>query len=362
VLGDDAALFESAYGVTGAGNFEGRTILARVRDAASLAAEHAIAEDDVEEHLASARGRLLARRSGRSQPGRDDKALAAWNGLAVGAFAEAAMVLEGTADPDDAVAATRYRDAATRAAAAILDGLGDRPGRLRRSWKDGRASSEGVLEDSANLAEGLLTLYEATFDERWFGTARELLDAVLERFADPAGGFFDTAEDHERLVARPKDLQDNAAPAGGSMAARGLLRLAALTGESRYRTAADGAIAAIGQVAVRYPTGFANWLTAMDAALADTVEVAIVEPAGATATGAPPGGELARTATRGFHPNRVVAATTDPDASSVPLLDGRALVGGAAAAYVCRGFLCRMPVTTAEALAAELATAASAPA
>src|SRR6185436_6005415 len=144
--------------------------------------------------LASARARLFDRRRGRPQPTRDDKALAAWNGLAIAAFAEA-----GRSFGDD-----RYLAAATRAAEAIVGGLLDADGRLGRSWKDGRATGQGVLEDYSHLAEGLLALYEATFDERWFTTGRALMDRVLGRFADPAGGFFDTADDHERLVTRPK--------------------------------------------------------------------------------------------------------------------------------------------------------------
>src|SRR5262249_48891709 len=146
----------------------------------------------------------------------------------------------------------RYRAAAERAGGAILDGLLDGDGRLGRSWKDGRASGQGVLEDYADLAEGLLALYEATFDERWFTSARALADAILDRFEDPAGGFFDTATDHERLVTRPKDIQDNATPSGGAMATLVLLRLAALTGEARYREAAERAIATATPYTVRY--------------------------------------------------------------------------------------------------------------
>src|SRR5204862_4235393 len=132
----------------------------------------------------------------------------------------------------------------------------------KRSWKDSRATADGVLEDYANLADGLLALYEATFDERWFTAARELADAMLAHFADPEGGFFDTADDHERLVTRPKDVQDNAVPSGNAMAARVLLRLAAWTGESAYRSAAERAMRTVVPFAGRYPTGYAQWLGA----------------------------------------------------------------------------------------------------
>src|SRR4029077_12929754 len=135
--------------------------------------------------------------------------LAAWNGLAIAAFADASR-LPGR---------ERDREIAVRAARAVLAGLRSDNGRLKRSWKDGRATGEGVLEDHSHLAEGLLALYEATFDERWFTIARGLVDRILARFEDRAGGFFDTADDHERLVTRPKDPQDNASPSGGAMAA-----------------------------------------------------------------------------------------------------------------------------------------------
>ncbi|MGH2901756.1 MAG: thioredoxin domain-containing protein, partial [Solirubrobacteraceae bacterium] len=250
-LGDDAALFSTTYGVTDAGNWEGLTILSRVRPTAELATIYKLKPRDVDSRLAAARDRLLLRRRQRPQPARDDKALAAWNGLAIGALAEGARLLR-IAGFDGL--AGRYQAAAVRAAGAIVDGLLSDDGRLGRSWKDGRATGQGVLEDYANLAEGLLALYEATFDERWFTTARKLADAILERFADPEGGFFDTASDHERLVTRPKDIQDNATPSGGAVATVVLLRLAALTGESHYRDAAARALATVTGYVGRYPT------------------------------------------------------------------------------------------------------------
>src|SRR5262249_22324531 len=200
-LGDDAPAFSAAYDVTEDGNWEGRTILRRVTPPGSA---------EGEERLAAARARLLERRRARPQPARDDKALAAWDGLAIGALA----------DGGRACAEPHYLDAAVIAADQLLAGLRRPDGRLGRSWKDGRSSGEGVLEDYADLSDGLLALYEATFDERWFSAARDLADAMLDHFMDPAGGFFDTADDHEALVTRPKDPQDNATPSGGSMATR----------------------------------------------------------------------------------------------------------------------------------------------
>jgi len=350
-LGDDAAMFSTAYGVADGGNWEGATILSRVRPTAELATLYKLSPTDVDSRLAAARERLLLRRRLRTQPTRDDKALAAWNGLAIGALADAARLLR-IAGLDGL--AGRYQAAATRAADAIVGGLLGPDGRLGRSWKDGRATGQGVLEDYANLAEGLLALYEATFDERWFTTARSLVDAILERFSDPDGGFFDTASDHERLVTRPKDIQDNATPSGGSVATVVLLRLAAFTGDARYRAAAERALATVTGYTARYPTAFAMWLQAIDLSLAPVAEVAIVGDQADEATSA-----LLAIASGGYEPNRVVALKRDDDASSaVPLLEDRLRIGDRPTAYVCRDFACRLPVTEPDALRQQLAETA----
>ncbi|HEV8401506.1 MAG TPA: hypothetical protein VGQ31_00585, partial [Candidatus Limnocylindrales bacterium] len=345
VLGEGAALFAAAYGVTDDGNWEGVTILSRVVPDEALASRFGIPVPDVASRLAEARSLLLARRAERPQPARDDKALAAWNGLAIGAFADAAVAFT-SGDPD---AAGRYRAAAERAASAIVGGLLAPDGSLGRSWKDGRSVGHGVLEDYTHLADGLLALYEATFDERWFDTARGLMDRVLAHFGDPAGGFFDTADDAEQLVTRPKDVQDNAVPSGNAMAARVLLRLAAWTGVGTYRDAAEQAMRTVVPFVVRYATGFAQWLSAMDLALSSAIEVAIVGGLDDAATAA-----LLAEVRRGFRPNQVVAAAADPAASTVPLLADRIAIDGRPSAYVCRGFVCRLPVTGVAELTAQL--------
>ena len=331
VLGADAPLFAEAYDVTERGNWEGRTILRRVRH-----------DDGPEPRLREARRRLLARRGERPQPARDGKVIAAWNGLMLAALAEAAAAL----------GRDEYRAAAARAAAFLLDALRGPDGRLRRSWKDGRATAAAVLEDHANLAEGLLSLYGATFDERWFVASRELCETILARFTDPAGGWFDTADDHEALIARPKGLQDNALPSGGAMAATILLRLAALTGEGRFRTAAEVAVAAVAPLAGRHPNGFAQWLVAADLAAYPIDEVAIVGEPDDAATAA------LLAAVRGRFRPGVVVARASPAASgssAVPLLHDRPQLDGRVTAYVCRGFACRKPATSPEELASQLA-------
>jgi len=336
VLGADAPAFTAAYGVTDDGNWEGTTILSRVTERGAPGSEG-------EQRLAEARARLLANRAMRPQPARDDKALAAWNGLAIAAFADAGRLL----------GERRYTDVAAAAADAIIDGLLADDGSMRRSWKDGRAVGQGVLEDYSHLAEGLLALYGATFEERWFVLARGLMDRVLARFADPAGGFFDTADDHEQLITRPRDVQDNATPSGSAMATTALLRLAALTGEGRYRDAAERALGTVRPYLDRYPTGFAQWLVAASVATSDVLEVAIVGDPAAPATQA-----LLDVVGDGWRPDLVVALAADDAtaaASAIALLHDRVAIGGAPTAYVCRGFVCDLPVTDPEALRARLA-------
>jgi uncharacterized protein YyaL (SSP411 family) len=338
-LGPDAAAFIDAYGLRDLGNWEHTNILSRIVPSTG--------DPAAEAGLAASRAKLLTRRATRAQPARDDKALAAWNGLAIGAFADASRQL-----PE----ADRYLAIGTQAADAIVAGLLRPDGRLGRSWKDGRSTGEGVLEDYAHLADGLLALYEASSDERWFTIARSLADTILERFADPDGGFFDTADDHEALVTRPKDVQDNAVPAGSSMAASVLLRLAALTGEATYRAAAERSLATVTSYLPRYPTGFANWLSAAHLAVEGIDELAIVGEPGDAATQA-----LAAVASDGFRPNLVLAIADDSAASVVPLLAGRELIDGRPTAYLCRDFACRLPVTDPAALREQLTAVASTP-
>ena len=354
-LGSAWPILAEAYDVTEGGNWEGRTILRRIATDDVLAERHGATRAEVADLLERARGALLAARDRRPQPARDDKALAGWNGLMIAALADAATLLARVPDSDLAAAAERYLALAERAAERLLAVLRGPDGRFLRSWKDGRARHAGTLEDQAAMAEGMLALYEATADERWFAAARSTADAVLAHFRDPAGGFHDTADDAEVLVARPRSLQDNAVPSGGALASTVLLRLAALTGEGREADAAEAAIGTVGPAAGAYPTAFAQWLSAMDWLVGPVDEIAIV---GVPAD--PRTGRLAAVA-RGagahvrWRPRQVVAIGSDPQASVVPLLEGRFALGGAPTAFVCRHFACRQPVTEPEALAAILA-------
>jgi uncharacterized protein len=342
LLGEGAPLFNAAYGVTDSGNWEGRTILSRLRTDAELAREHGLAEHEVEGRLATMRARLLAARGRRPQPGRDEKVLTAWNGLMIAACADAAVAFD---EP-------RYAQLGERAASLVLHRLADEDGRLSRSWKDGRARGAAVLEDYANLAEGLLALYQATFAEAHFVAARRLAGHVMARFGDPAGGFFDTADDHEQLVSRPKGVQDNAVPSGGAMASHVLLKLAALTGEGHYRDTAERALGQVAPLGARYPTAFAHWLSAMQLALGRIDEIAIAGPLERDDTQA-----LLAVVRERYRPLSVVAVGMS-DQSDVPLLRDRPQRDGTATAYVCHGFSCRQPVTQGAELAAQLSSAA----
>jgi uncharacterized protein YyaL (SSP411 family) len=306
--------------VSEAGNFEGRSILVRA------------GSDDDPPELPEIKRRLLEVREQRVRPGLDDKRLTAWNALLLGALAEAGAVLE---EP-------RYGEAARACADFLLRELRTSDDRLLRTWKDGRAHLAGYLEDHAFLLEALLALYEATFEERWFVRARELADAIIERFADPErGGFFVTADDGERLIARRKDLEDQPIPAGSSSAALGLLRLAAMTGERAYEDAALGAIRLVAEVAPRYPSAFGHMLRAIDFVTAPARELAIV--------GEQPAALLA-VVREHYRPHLVLAAAPAGGGSAVPLLEGRDPSAGAAWAYLCERFACQAPVSDPAAL------------
>ncbi|MGC9398299.1 MAG: thioredoxin domain-containing protein [Anaerolineae bacterium] len=319
VLGDEADDFMQPYGVTKAGNFEGKTILTFTGS---------IEERDA---LRKARQRLLAARQQRIAPGRDKKVHTAWNGLMLAAFAEAGRVLER----ED------YLRAAEANAAFLLSELRDAHGRLRHVWIDGKAKVPGFLEDYSHLSEGLLALYQATFEPRWYVAAQALADVMTEHFRADAG-FYDTADDAEDLIIRPREVQDNATPSGNAMAATVLLKLARFSGDPVYEELARADLASMQSLMARHPLGFGQWLVALTAALATPTEVVIVGKPAARSTRA-----LLDMAQAGYHPHRLVAVGTG---DIPPLLEDRPQIAGKATAYVCRKMTCLQPVTDAEAL------------
>jgi uncharacterized protein YyaL (SSP411 family) len=323
VLGGDVDAFVEAYGVTPRGNFEGKNILEFKGHLAQRPA------------LAGARRKLFEARERRVPPGRDEKVLTSWNGLMLAAFAEAARVLGDE----------RYRQAAERNADFLLRALRREDGRLWHTWKDGQARVNGYLEDHTHLVEGLIELYQATFDPRWYQAAHELVEAMIAHFGAPEGGFFDTSDDHEALVTRPRELQDNALPSGNAMAARVLLRLGSLAVEPRYAERARQALRSVQPLLGRYPLGFGQWLIALEDALARPYAIAIVgNPCAADARA------LLDVYGSAYRPHHVVAAGVDAPSPTVPLLRCREPIAGRATAYVCVGTVCQPPVTEAEEL------------
>jgi len=324
---EDAALFMRYYDVTQQGNFEGKNILHVAMDETLTAAQPV-------ETLAVARLKLFKTREQRVKPGRDEKILTSWNGLMLRSFAEAARHLSRL----------DYLQVATRNAEFLLSEL-RRGGRVLRTYKDGRGRLNGYLEDYAFLADGLLALYEASFEPRWFLEARRLMDDAITLFADQQnGGFFDTGSDHEALVSRPKDIMDNAIPAGNSVAAEVLLRLAAFTGEEAYRRCADDYLRSLADIMVQHPQAFGHALGALDLAIAPGEEIAIIgEVLGADTH------NLLEVINTRYTPNSVLAcaAPTDVEAiRAIPLLADRPLKDGKATAYVCQNFACLAPVNT----------------
>ncbi|MGW4895068.1 thioredoxin domain-containing protein [Kitasatospora sp. NPDC004240] len=330
VLGEeDAALAAELFEVTAEGTFEhGSSVLQLLADPEDPAAHERL------------RARLFEARAGRPAPARDDKVVAAWNGLAIAALAETGALL----DRPDLV------EAAERAADLLLSVHLTPEGRLLRTSRDGRAGENaGVLEDYADTAEGFLALYAVTGEAEWLDLAGALLDTVLKHFADEdSGALYDTADDAEELIRRPQDPTDNATPSGWTAAAGALLGYAAYTGSARHRTAAEKALGIVGALATRVPR-FIGWgLAAAEALVDGPREVAVVGPAGHPATV-----ELHRAALLGTAPGAVVAVGA-PGSDEVPLLADRPLVGGAPAAYVCRHFACDTPVTDPAVLAERL--------
>ncbi|MBP9501069.1 MAG: thioredoxin domain-containing protein [Candidatus Promineofilum sp.] len=345
-LGPDADLFMVAYDVSDRGNWEGRNILNRPRDPAEVAALYELDEAELERRLAANRQTLYAVRASRIWPGLDDKVLTAWNGLMLAAFAEAGRALNR---PD-------YTEIATRNAEFLWANLRQDDGRLLRSWKAGAgARYNGYLEDYAFLAGGLLALYRTTFEPRWFVWARELADRMMIHFSDGAGGgFYDTSDDHETLLHRPKDLQDNATPSGNSMAAQVLLLMGLYTGEGGYWDTAEAMVAALSDPMARYPGAFSQWLAAATLILGQPQEVAIAGNPGAADTQA-----LLDVVNGRYRPDLVVAVGDDAAAGIIPLLADRPRIDGRATAYVCRRFVCRLPVNEPGALAEQLDGAAA---
>ena len=346
VLGDDAKVAIEDWGVTAGGNFEGHNILYVPNDATVIADRLDMTVEALHSKLEDIKHTLYAHRSHRIHPELDDKILTAWNGMMLASLAEAGRVL----DRDD------YRASAVRTGEFLLDNLVTDDGRLLRTHKDGKSKLNGYLEDYANMIDALLELYQTTFDEKWFVTARKLADHVLAHFPTADGGFYDTSDDHEALIVRPRNLQDNATPSGNSMMTKQLLRLSAYTGEGRYYDEAQKNLVMLVNALTQYPQAFGEMLNALDTLVNGLSEVAIVGKLDDSATL-----DLLKVVREPFRPNVVAALSPEnvDGETTIPLLNYRTMRGDKPTVYVCQHFACKMPVTSADEVRQLLSESAS---
>jgi uncharacterized protein YyaL (SSP411 family) len=348
---EKAAFFSHFYDVTAEGNWEERNVLWLRRPLAQLAHEAGLEGSDeevartAEARLRPLREKLLAVRSPRIRPGLDDKVLTGWNGLMISAFCRAAQALGRT---EVALPAAR--------AARFLIGNVVRDGRLFRSWRRGHAHLNAYLEDYSFLASGLIDLYETTFELHWLEAAERLVDTTLRHFSDPAGGFYFTSDDHEELLARPRNLYDGAVPSGGSMMVHALLRLSLLLDRPEWREAAEKALSRALPGILQVPGGHHLWIAATDWLAQGAVEVAF-----AGRRESSEGLALLDVVRRKYLPNRALA-WLDPDDEravaverTVALLKGKKPGARGPLAFVCRNYACGRPAATPEDLEKDLA-------
>jgi uncharacterized protein YyaL (SSP411 family) len=347
-LGEDGALASAYWGLTQEPNFEGQYILTVPNDMGVVAARAGTSVDAVAEAVRNARALLFARRARRERPGRDEKVLAAWNGLMLRAVAESARVFgEET-----------HRILAIRNAEFLLREM-VRDGRVMRSHTAGATRIAGYLEDHASVALALLDVYALTFDPRWLSAAVTIADAVDRWFwDDKVGAYFDTASDHEPLLTRPRDFTDNATPSGTSLAVDLLLRLAELLGDTARRDRATRVLEASSEPLARYASAFGHLLGVADMAVHGAVEVALAGDPSAEDFRA-----LAHAVSEEYVPSLVIAGGQDArvGAHDVALLADKPARDGQATAYVCRQYLCEAPTTDPTELQTQLARAARSP-
>jgi len=335
----DVDFITAAYNITSTGNFNGNNVLQRVLDDEQLATKHGMQENSISNRLSHLHEQLLTARSKRVHPGTDNKILVVWNALTLSAFAEAARYL----DRKD------YLVVAQRNAKFLLDCL-KQNNRLLRSWRNGQAKYNAYLEDYASLILGLLALYQTDPNPTWYMNANRLAVEMIDHFSDPAGGFFDTSDDHETLILRPKNIQDNATPSGNALAIYALFQLAAFEGRNDWRVLAEKSLAVHQNSFARFPTAYAKWLQAADFALGPTYEVALIGDRDSLQMES-----MQHLLWANYRP-RLVAAVSDfpPVTDSPRLLFGRSILYNLPTAYICSGFVCQQPINQLEEMAAML--------
>jgi uncharacterized protein YyaL (SSP411 family) len=344
LLGEDAEIIGRYYRLSEEEHQDEGHILHIEFTVTDFAEENDVEADEFGLKLRAARDKLMTSRQTRIRPGRDEKVITSWNALMLRALAEAALALDNE----------HYRRAAARNADFLLANL-RQDGRLLRSWKDGIAKNKAYLEDYAMLADGLLAVYQATFEPRYLQEAIALADGMIDLFWDEkAQGFYDTGRDHEALITRPRHLFDNAMPSGTSVAADVLLRLGLLTGNQDYERRAVACLRAIAPAAVQVATSFGHLLCALDFYLSRPQELAIIWPDDANQ--ALPFVSVVRGQ---YLPHLLLAGGPEGDgAGQTPLLAGRPALQGRATAYLCERFVCQAPTTDPDELAAQIEVAA----
>ena len=343
LLGADSRVFKAYFGVSRQGNFEGKNILFVRTDPSGAARRAGVDEETLYAVLARARRILYDARAKRVWPGRDEKILASWNGL----------MLRGVATAARAFDRKDFRELAVRNAEFLAREM-VKNGRVMRSHKEGVTRIGGFLEDHSAVALGFLGVYELTFDHRWVERAREIARAMIEWFwDDTVGAFFDTASDAEQLIARPREVGDNATPSGTSLAVELLFHLSELEHDSDYRRRAAFTLESLSEMMTRYPTGFGHLLGCADTEVNGAIEVALIGD-----TRSAPFKVLERVVAGQYVPSLVLAGGSPTASSPVKLLNDRPLVDDKPAAYVCRAYTCDKPVTEPAALSAQLENAA----
>jgi len=328
LLGEEASLVKSYWGVTPEGNFEGRNVLYVPHDPAAVAQAQGVTEPELRSAVERATRILYDAREQRMRPARDEKILASWNGLMLRALADAAR----------AFGAEELRVLAVRNGEFLFSSL-VRPDRVLRSYKNGEARIPGFLEDYAAVALGAVALYQLTFERQWLDRARALAESIMTRFWDEeAQAFFDTASDAEALVTRPRDVTDNAIPSGSSLATELLLVLGDLFDDDGYRARARYLLETVAEPMARYPTAFGHALGAADLAVRGAVEVAIAGNPSDEAFGT-----LAGVVAGRYVPSMVLAGGRGKAAKGIALLAGRDT--GEPTAYVCRAYACDTPTS-----------------
>jgi uncharacterized protein YyaL (SSP411 family) len=338
ILGsDDAKLFNFFFDISESGNFDGKNILQRSYSIEAAGRALKIKPDELDRVLNSGKQKLFEEREKRVKPFRDEKVLTAWNGLMLSAFAEAAAILNDQS----------YLEVAIRNAEFIINNLW-KEDRLLRTYKDGEAKLNGYIEDYANLADGLMALYQTSGAVKYLDRARQIADMMITEFWDEdRGGFFFTSNDHEELIVRNKDFYDNATPSGNSVAVDVFLRLAKFYGDDRYERFAVTALRVAASMIRRYPQGFGRALSAIEFHVSPVKEIVLIGERGS---------EIERAVFESYLPNSVIAISVGGSNDALPLLVGKTAVNEKPTAYVCENFACQKPVTEVQDLVDQFTT------